>query len=1569
MTRFIARRQSAKPRADLAQRRARTRRRAVSLLEPLENRTLLAYTFAYNAATHMATATGDATTGSLLIAPLGGFLEHSQDGGATFSSSWGGLMVPAASTETVNITVSTGNGSSLQLGGGTGHGPASALFAAFKIVAPAGNTTDTATIDDSGSSATSTYTINTQNGTVTGPGIDYNESSGAPFGGGVTLKGSAANGDVFDVPAILHSLVGAAEPFTIITAANTGTVNVGNVGQLSIGSPLAIFGAGATTTVNINDASGTTNGTATLDDLSGNPNAPFEVTGLSQSPIEYGAGVTALNINGGTNGAAGVTNNVNNTQAGTTTTLSGGPNHNSFNLSNAAAAGGLDNLAGPVVVNGGMSHTDAVTLDDSAFGASDTYAITSTTVSRAFFGGLTYGGVGALTLNAETGNNVINIASTAASAVTTVNNQGGAVVTNVTGQGVAAGTTLHLNGSGADTLNYNAGGLTPTITAGAVAGEAIVSLPGFGSVDAKNYASINATSIAPVTITPGPAASLTSVEGFRLTDAIVATFTFPQTSIATPPGVPASAFTASIDWGDPSPDPAAGTITQDASNPSVYYVTGTHTFTEQGTFTVASTVSFAGGTFTSTIGGVPVTVTLPPSGPTAGASATATVTQGPLAVSAFPIVGTEGTAIAAGPIATFIDAGGADPVTSYSAMITITDSTGTAVVSVPATSITQNGTAAQYTVNTPAFTLPEEGTYQVTVAVSDSDTPSPLTVSGAAYAVIADAALTAGTAVALTPSTGVALPASTVVGTFTDANTAAPATDFTATIAWGDGSPTSLGTIVATSTAGQFNVEAGHTYARPGTFPIHINVLDEGGSTTTLTGTATVTDQAVTGATRSFTAVEGQSTGLFVLATYTDPNTLATVANENAQLAVGGWGDGTPTAAGVTLVVQQTGVTPLTSPTNPGAPIFEVLGTHTYTEETPPGLPNTLSVVITTLGGVATTLTSPPGGGVTVLDAPLTSSNGTEITGVEGIANPAATLLGTFTDANQGATTADFLPTPGGNGGSVVVNWGDGSAPQMLMAANLRANGSPQGVIFGIAASHTYAQAGTYAYTVVVTDDGGATTAISGSAIIADAVLTASPAPAQPTVSTTEAKLFPVPVFAPPVFQGPVASFTDANPISTTADFTATIDWGDGTPPSAGTVSQPGGAGTAYIVSGSHTFADSGVNGGSRNVPIQVIVRDDDGETLTVANTATVADNPIVVTGALNPTSDSGLSTGTPNVTNVKQPDFSGTSEPFSLITLFATRSPGGTPTRIGQVEAGSDGSWNIASSISLADGHYSITATAIDQFGVTTTTAPATIVSDVLIDTVGPVIDGMFFNRLNGQVDYIIKDPANPDGSTPAGVWVNSLLDSSNYLLTKVHANRTFTGQFLVTNVTTTPDPTIPHAFDVAVTFNGGKSIRGGFYLFTIRDASNGNSSVQDLAENHLDGVFYGSFPSGNGINGSDFVAELQSFHNKVFAPQTIIGTSNGANRGVGGLPVGPVHSGMFVTTVPRGGSPLFSTTTSPVTGDPPAGGKHSKSTHHMVIKARPAVSAHPAAPGHSQTVKPSLVKSNIHPRGPRHK
>ena len=445
---------------------------------------------------------------------------------------------------------------------------------------------------------------------------------------------------------------------------------------------------------------------------------------------------------------------------------------------------------------------------------------------------------------------------------------------------------------------------------------------------------------------------------------------------------------------------------------------------------------------------------------------------------------------------------------------------------------------------------------------------------------------------------------------------------------------------------------------------------------------------------------------MIVLATFTDPNTLATVANVTASLPVNGWGDGLPTSV-TTLTVIQIGVTPVTAATDPGDPIFEITGRHTYAEEGT----FTVNINVTTSGGVVTALTP---GTATVIDARLSSSNGTEITGTEGNTT-GPILLGTFTDNNQGSTIDDFLPTPVGNGGSVVVNWGDGTALETLGATDLASLGSPDGVIFTVTAAHTYAEEGTYAYSVTVTDDGGSVTIFSGSAIIADASL--APTPFQPIVTTTEATIYPVPVFSPPLFKGPVAAFSDNNPTAPLSDFTTLIDWGDGTPMTAGTVSQPGGVGTEFVVSGMHTYAASGVTTGTGTFgtyPIQVFIQDVGGSRLTVDNTATVNDVPIPLYGQLNSATDSGLSTGTVNVTDDNKPDFFGLSAPLSTVTLTATLLPSGAPFIIGQVEAGSDGSWNIESNVPLADGHYNITATAIDQFGETTVTTPP---SPVLID------------------------------------------------------------------------------------------------------------------------------------------------------------------------------------------------------------------------------------------------------------
>ncbi len=315
------------------------------------------------------------------------------------------------------------------------------------------------------------------------------------------------------------------------------------------------------------------------------------------------------------------------------------------------------------------------------------------------------------------------------------------------------------------------------------------------------------------------------------------------------------------------------------------------------------------------------------------------------------MLGVEGTPIPTGTqLATFTDSGGPGPVAGYTATSTIGGTTVPVAVSLEA------GSANTFQVLTTApYTPVEEGILPVVVSITNTTGTPTETATTSTTATIADAPLTAGAPTVLTANTGVAIPATTVIGTFTDGNAGATTADYTDVIYWGDGSASTTGTLVATG-GGGFEVEGGHTYANPGTYAITIDVFDDGGMKTVLTGTETVTDLPVTGSTKNFTTVEGQNTGLFVLATFSDPNTLATVADVQATLAIGGWGDGTPTTAGIPLVVQQIGVNPAN-----GQPTFEVLGSHTYAEETAAGTPDALSVIITTAGGATTTLTSASG--------------------------------------------------------------------------------------------------------------------------------------------------------------------------------------------------------------------------------------------------------------------------------------------------------------------------------------------------------------------------------------------------------------------------------------------------------------------------------------------------------------------------------------------------------------------------------------------------------------------------------
>jgi hypothetical protein len=351
------------------------------------------------------------------------------------------------------------------------------------------------------------------------------------------------------------------------------------------------------------------------------------------------------------------------------------------------------------------------------------------------------------------------------------------------------------------------------------------------------------------------------------------------------------------------------------------------------------------------------------------------------------------------------------------------------------------------------------------------------------------------------------------VATFNDGNTSDTASAFTAAVDWGDGT-TTTGTISGAS--GSFTVSGIHAYA------------DEGDQTPTVTVTRTADLQT---ATVSGTTTVGEADTLAVTASNINGN--PGVLFNNVQVAsfttsftgnVAGdftatidWGDGTTNAGTVAGAGGS----------------FTVTGSHTYTA----GGNDILKVTVAD-DAPGTASKSAMGTATINFAGQVVLTAATEATAL-----PNNTPVATFSDSNGGDTAASFTAT---------INWGDGVTSTGTVSGGAGT--------FTVSGGHTYADEGNDSAKVILTHTAdGATSTVSGSVAVAESdVLTGHP------VSFT--------THAHQAFSGTVATFTDTDTANVAGDFTATIDWGDGTT-TAGTVS---GASGTFTVNGAHTYAAAG---------------------------------------------------------------------------------------------------------------------------------------------------------------------------------------------------------------------------------------------------------------------------------------------------------------------------------------------------------------------------------------------------------
>jgi photosystem II stability/assembly factor-like uncharacterized protein len=442
-----------------------------------------------------------------------------------------------------------------------------------------------------------------------------------------------------------------------------------------------------------------------------------------------------------------------------------------------------------------------------------------------------------------------------------------------------------------------------------------------------------------------------------------------------------------------------------------------------------------------------------------------------------------------------------------------------------------------------SHTYSDEGAFKMSISVTSTAGSSGTATSSTS---VGDAPLSA-VPTAFTPTEGTKF--SGAVGSFLDGNATAPVSDFTATIDWGDGKVTS-GTVTALG-GGVYSVSGTNTYKDAGSYPVSISVTDVGGSRTTVSSTGSVQDAPLVGTAKSFTSVAG-TTFTATVASFVDPAPGDVLTDYGVTVT---WGDGTTSdlTSGVSVINRGTR--------------YDIVASHTYHKF---GTYSPVAVTITDEGGASTTVNST----ATIADAPLTAT-ATNFSTTEGQAFTGQ--VASFTSSNVFASASDFLPT--------TIDWGDGSTPS---PATIVALGGGK---FGVQGTHTYTEEGLpNTVTVVITSAGGKTATSIGQATVVDAPIAAS------GVSLSGV--------AGAIISGTVATFVDAYALSTAAEFTASIDWGDGTV-TAGVITQPGGQGTPYVVSGSHAYAQA------LTYAISVSISEPGGAADTANSTATMADAPI----------------------------------------------------------------------------------------------------------------------------------------------------------------------------------------------------------------------------------------------------------------------------------------------------------------------------------------------------------------------
>jgi hypothetical protein len=517
-----------------------------------------------------------------------------------------------------------------------------------------------------------------------------------------------------------------------------------------------------------------------------------------------------------------------------------------------------------------------------------------------------------------------------------------------------------------------------------------------------------------------------------------------------------------------------------------------------------------------------------------------------------PFLATEGSLSAVQTLATFTDPGGAERLSDYT--VDVDWGNGTYVLSDPNVSISQPDTSGVFTVSGKHLYTDEVGyTGPVRIRINHAaSSPSPVVsvpLSLTDPAVVPTAAT--GPFVAAEGT----LSAVQTLATFTDPGGAEALSDYTVDVDWGNGTFVSGDANVRISgpdTSGVFTVSGKHLYTDEDgyTGAVRVRINHEASSPSPVVSVPlSLTDPAVaaTAATGPFSATEGTLSAVQTLATFTDPGGAEALSDYTVDVD---WGNGT-------FVSGDTNVS-ISGPDTSGG--FTVSGKHLYTDED--GYAGPVQIRInheasspSPVVHMSLALTDPKVQ-ATAATGPFSATEGTL---------SAVQTLATFTDPGGAEALSDY---------TVDVDWGNGTF--VLSDPNVSISGPGVGGVLTVSGKHLYADEDGYTGPVRIRINHEAS---SPSPVVSVSLSLTDPAVMATGGATLKTVVGATPAGSLSALAVPLATFQDPGGAETnsSARYTATISWGDGSPNASGTISCSGSLGSPTAVftvsAGPHIYA------------------------------------------------------------------------------------------------------------------------------------------------------------------------------------------------------------------------------------------------------------------------------------------------------------------------------------------------------------------------------------------------------------